>query len=43
MYLKLQPYMETLNQNIKEEEFEMVSSIMNKCKNVIDNIIETQI
>ncbi len=43
MYLKLQPYMETLNRNIKEEEFEMVSSIMNKCKNVIDNIIETQI
>ena len=43
MYVKLEPYMETLNKNINREEFEAVSSIMAKCKNVIDNIIETQI
>ncbi|MBQ9244700.1 MarR family transcriptional regulator [bacterium] len=43
MYKKLEPYINILNKELKKEEQEMISKSMEKCRKILDEIVETQI
>ncbi len=43
MYIKLEPYINSFNNSIKKEEREMMCTILQKCRKVLDEIVETQI
>ena len=43
MYRKLEPYITTLQKQIKEEERVLISQGLQKCRKILDEIVETQI
>ena len=43
MYTKLSPYMEIMNKAIKKEEQKIISKTLQKCRKILDEIVETQI
>ncbi len=43
MYTKLEPYIETLNKAINTEEQTAICNCLKKCRDIMDEIVETQI
>ncbi len=43
IYVKIEPYLNIMNNVIKKEEQKAISSALQKCRKVIDEIVETQI
>lgn len=43
IYIKLEPYLKIINENIMQEEQELLSSYLIKCRQVLENIVETRI
>jgi hypothetical protein len=43
MYLKIQPYIDTMNKVISEKDKKQMSLLLEKCRKTLDEIVETQI
>ena len=43
MYLKIQPYIDIMNNSISEKDKKNISLLLEKCRNTLDEIVETQI
>lgn len=43
IYIKLEPYLKIINETLKKEEQDIVSTTLTKFRNVLENIVETQI